>query len=114
MNFYSFEINGKEYKLILTTQSLCQLEDKIGRNPLEILMQAADNKLPKTKDMVLILWASLQKFHHNMNLTECYNLFDEYIHDGHSYIDFIAVAVDIFKISGVIKEVAEEEDNEKN
>ncbi len=111
MNYTNFEVNGKDYKLVLTTRTLVDLERKLERSPMDILMDTANDKMPKAGDLVLVLWASLQKFHHNMSVNDCYDLFDAYLEE-HTIMDFMTVVLDIFKVSGIFKD--ETEEDEKN
>ena len=62
--------------------------------------------------MVQILNAALQPMNHGITLDDAYGIFDEYLNDGHIVTDFIAVIVEIYKVSGLIKN--SEENTEKN
>jgi uncharacterized membrane protein len=57
--------------------------------------------------MVSVLHASLQQYHHGITINDAYNIFDEYLADGNSAVDFINVIVEIYKVSGIIKETTE-------
>lgn len=107
MNYVMFY----DYKLALNTRMMVELERKLGRNPIDILIDAANEKMPKISDMVLTLWASAQRFNHGISLDDCYDIFDNYIGEGHSYTDFITVMMDIFTTSGLIAKPNEEDSN---
>lgn len=102
MNYTTFEVNGKEYKLVLTTKTMIELEKKLGRNPIDIIMDAANDIMPKITELVMVLWCSMQKFNHGMKFEDCCEVFDEYLQDGNTYTDFIEVVVSIFQSSGLI------------
>ena len=112
MMYVDFKAGGKDYKLRLATRNIVALEKAIGCNPLSIFGNG--NEIPSVTTMVNVLWFSLQKFHHGITLTDAYDIFDEYLEE-HGMTDFIAVIVDIYKVSGLIKDDSKEEiEEEKN
>lgn len=113
MLFTNFEANGKEYKLRLTTQGIVELEKKIGKNPL-MVFGLDGGTIPSITEMVAILHASLQHFHHGVTMQAAYTIFDEYLADGHITTDFFPVIMDIYKVSGIVRNDKKEEDDEKN
>ena len=110
MNYVDFCAGGKEYKLRLTTRSIVQLEKNIGCNPLAIFGDGT--KMPQITTLVAILHASLQALEHGITLNDSYDIFDAYLEDGNSIVDFATLLLDIYKVSGIIKPEAEE--SEKN
>ena len=103
MNYVLFTVKGKDYKLVLTTRTMVELEKRLnGRNPISILMDVADDKLPTITEMILILWCSMVKYNHGISLDDGYNIFDDYVAEGHTYTDFIEVMMKIFETSGLI------------
>lgn len=110
MMYVDFNVGGKDYKLRLATRNIVALEKAIGCNPLSIFGNG--NEIPSITTMVNVLWFSLQKFHHGITLTDAYDIFDEYLEE-HGMTDFIAVIVDIYKVSGLIKDDSSEENEEE-
>ena len=110
MMYVDFNAGGKDYKLRLATRNIVALEKAIGCNPLSIFGNGEE--LPSITTMVMILWQSLQKFHHNIGLNEAYDIFDEYLEEN-TAMDFIPVILDIYKVSGIIRG-EEETESEKN
>ena len=110
MLYKELTINGKEYKLRLNTRNVVMLEKQLGCNPLSIFGDGTT--IPTITTMVYILHASLQQYHHGVNLDDAFNIFDEYLADGYNSTDFLAVIVDIYKVSGLIKN--DGESKEKN
>lgn len=100
MNFIDFEAGNKTYKLKLTTRSIVLLEKQLGCNPLSIFGNG--ETVPTITVMVSILHAALQQYNHGITLNDAYDIFDEYIADGHSTIDFMPVILDIYRASGII------------
>ena len=100
MMYIDFNAGGKDYKLRLATRNIVALEKAIGCNPLSIFGNGEE--LPSITTMVMILWQSLQKFHHNIGLNEAYDIFDEYLEEN-TAMDFITVILAIYKVSRIIK-----------
>lgn len=110
MMYVDFTAGGKDYKLRLNTRDIVTLEKKLGCNPLSIFGNG--DTLPTLTIMVNVLWASLQQLNHGITMDNAYNIFDDYLADGHVMTDFVSVIVEIYKVSGLIKNG--EADAEKN
>ena len=108
-------IGNETYKLRLTTRTSINLEKALGYNPLNLLMEMEQNKMPKMGDMIIVLQAMLQSLHHGFNVDKTMDLFDAYVEDGHSMFDLIPVFVEVFEKSGYISKPGENaEGEEKN
>ena len=107
MNFINFEVGNKTYRLRLTTRNVVLLEKQLGCNPLGIF--GAGDTVPTVTVMVAILHAALQSLNHSITLNDAYDIFDDYLAEGNSAVDFIPVIIDIYKASGLIPK-----DKEKN
>lgn len=110
MNYVEFIAGNNTYKLRLTTKAVVALEKKLGCNPLGIF--GSGDTIPTVTTMITILHASLQALHHGINLDAAYDIWDEWINDGHTMTDFLTVILDIYRHSGLIGEA--EEATEKN
>ena len=106
MLFYDFEAGNKTYKLRLSTRNIVALEKQLGCNPLGIFKD--EDTLPTVSEMVAVLFNSLQQFNHGITMNDAYDIFDAYLADGHSMTDFIPVILEVYKVSGIIKEDASE------
>ncbi len=111
MLFYDFEAGNKAYKLRLKTRNIVSLEKQLGCNPVAIFGKG--DTIPTISVMVAVLHASLQQYHHGVSMEDAYNIFDDYLADGHAMTDFIPVIVEIYKVSGIIAK-DKEEATEKN
>lgn len=109
MNYLDFKAGNKEYKLRLNTRNTITLEKSLGCNPLAIF--GTGDTIPTITTMVKVLHASLQQLNHGISLEDAYDIFDEWLADGHTMTDFIAVIVDIYKTSGIIKDDTAKEKN---
>lgn len=107
-------INGESYKLRLNTRASISLEKALGKNPLIVLMEASDGNLPKITDIITMLQAMLQTYHHGYNLDKTMDLFDKYVEDGNSMIELIPVLIEVFQSSGYISKSATETEEAKN
>lgn len=109
-------IGGEVFKLKLTTRASIQLEKALGYNPITMLMDIDSGKMPKLMDVIIILQACLQTYHHNYTLDKTMDLFDRYVEDGKSMFDLIPVFIEVFQQSGYINksDSSDEEDAEKN
>lgn len=111
MMYFEFEAGNRAYKLRLNTRNIVALERQLGCNPLSIFGKG--DTIPTISTMVAILHASLQCYEHGITLDDAYNIFDKYLADGNASTDFIPVILEIYKVSGIIKAGAEDNE-EKN
>ena len=111
MLYVDFTAGNKDYKLRLSTRNTVSLEKQLGCNPLSIFGDG--ETIPTVTTMVYVLYASLQQLNHGISLDDAFNIFDDYLADGHSATDFIQVIVDIFKVSGLMDN-DKENNSEKN
>ena len=102
MMYLDFSTGNKDYKLRLNTRNIVSLEKQLGCNPLGIF-GVDGNTIPTITQMVVILHNSLQQFQHGITLDDAYDIFDEWLDNGHVATDFLTVILDIYKASGIIK-----------
>ena len=100
MMYIDFEAGNKSYKLRLNTRNTVALEKQLGCFPLNIFGNG--ETVPPVSTMVAILHASLQCYEHGITLNDAYDVFDDYLADGNSAVDFIPVILEIYKVSGII------------
>lgn len=100
MLYHDFTVKDKTYKLRLATRNIVALEKAIGCNPISIFNDKEE--MPSITTMVTILFHSMQALNHGIGLNEAYNIFDEYLEEN-SATDFIGVILDIYKVSGIIR-----------
>lgn len=107
-------IGGETFKLRLNTRTSIQLEKALGYNPINLLMSMEQGKMPKLTDIVIVLQSMLQCFHHGYNMEKTMDLFDSYVDEGKGMFDLLPVFIEVFKNSGYISEVKEEDEDAKN
>ena len=101
MMYVDFSAGNKDYKLRLNTRNTITLEKQLGCNPLSIFGDG--ETIPTVTTMVQILYNSMQQLNHGVSLNDAYDIFDEWLADGHVTTDFLSVIVDIYKVSGLIQ-----------
>ena len=101
MMYVDFSANNRDYKLRLNTRTIVGLEKQLGCNPLSIFGNG--DTIPTVTTMVQVLYAALQPLEHGITLEKAYEIFDDYLADGHAMTDFLPVIVEVFKTSGLIK-----------
>ena len=104
MNYVDFSAGGKEYKLRLSTRNVIALEKQIGMSPLAIF---DGETFPTITTMVTVLWASLQQLNHGIGMNEAYDIFDDYLADGHDAMEFYMKIIEIYRASGLMKDKSE-------
>ncbi len=67
MNAVELKAGGKVYRLRLTTNSICRLEERAGTGIFELVDRASDPKRISVRDIRLLFWAALLSEH---DLTE--------------------------------------------
>lgn len=101
MLYFDFEAGNKTYKLRLNTRNTILLEKTLGVNPISVFGDG--DTIPTVTTMVQILFASMQQYNHGITLNDAYDIFDEWLADGHTVTDFLPIIVEIYKASGIIK-----------
>ena len=112
MMYVDFTAGNKDYKLRLNTRQTVALEKQLGCNPVSIF--GTGDTIPTVTQMVQILYCALVPLNHGISLEDAYNIFDAYLGDGNSATDFIPVILNIYKVSGLIRNDEIKENNEKN
>lgn len=111
MMYVDFSAGGKDYKLRLDTRNTIALEKRLGCNPIAVFGDG--ETIPTVGSMVAILHASLQPLNHGISLDDAFGIFDKWLEDGNSAIEFVNIILEIYKVSGIIPSNIEA-DTEKN
>lgn len=102
MMYKDFTAGGKDYKLRLNIRNTVALEKQLGINPIMIFGNG--DRMPTITEMVSILHFSLQQYQHGISLNDSQDIFEAWLNDGNSITDFLQVIIEIYKISGIIKD----------
>jgi hypothetical protein len=112
MNYIDFEAGNKSYKLRLNTRNVVALEKTIGRNPVSIFFEVDGNeRIPTITEMVAVLHASLQQYNHGVSMNDAFDIFDDYVAEGHSTLEFVKVIMEVYQASGLMPKSEEEAKN---
>lgn len=109
MQYTTIKMGEQEFKLRLTGNTIGALEKRLNDNPVNILMEMQKGSLPMVSKLLLILHASMQKFHHGMTEAKVNDLYDEYVDTGKASTDLVTELLEVFKISGFLPQTKEEE-----
>jgi hypothetical protein len=105
---HKFTVKGKDYDCRLSAKACVELEKKLGTNPLNIFMEIAQKgQVPSVEVLITILQASLIQFNHGMSMDKTYELYDDFVDEGHNIMDLVPELLEIFKVSGLIPEADE-------
>lgn len=101
-----YEFMGKQLRL--DAARIAQLEDKLGgKSPLSIFTEAGERSVPPLKSLLLVLHMALQPLNHGMKAEDAYALYDKYIEEGHTMVDFFQVIVEVYQASGLLPKEAD-------
>lgn len=109
MMYESLQVGEKEYKLRLRAKDIVALERKLGKSPLEEIMTLSENQVPKLETLLMFVHAAMQSYEHNIKIEKVYDIYDEYVEQGNTYMDLVKVTLNIFKVSGFFPEEALED-----
>lgn len=76
-----WEFADESYKLKLTASNIIEIENKIGRNMLDVITNAS-NAMPPLKVMLLIVHQALLKYQHGIKEKDVIEIYDRYIESG--------------------------------
>ena len=107
--FTIWEVDGKEYRLKLTTSEIVSLESKLRVNLLTIISSADEGSLPPLKVMLLITHGAMKKFQHGIKEDDVIELFDKYCEEGGTQMTFMTdVFLPIYQVSGFFSQAQAE------
>lgn len=118
MLYTELTVKDKTYRLRLTTMGVMALEDKMGRNPVEIFMDLSEGRLPKVREIVYVLHQALQPYHSGFSVEKAAELLDSCAEEGMSIYELISTTVmQLFRNAGLLgteDETKEVEEDPKN
>lgn len=107
-------IGRNTYELRLNTRASIGLEKALGFNPINMFMAIENGQMPCLGDMLIMLHAMLQPMHHGMNMDKVYDLYDDFVADGHNLFDLVPVFIEVFQDAGYMAKTNNIEGAEKN
>lgn len=103
MRHTTWLVDGQEYKLRLGVSDVMNLEKRLGRNPMDLLMGIQQGKLPTLTASLAVIQAAMTKFHHGVAAQDVIRIYERYVDSGNSYTDLLPVITEIFEVSGFFK-----------
>ena len=98
--FAIWNVKGEDYKMVLVTQDIVALESKYKTNLMNI-MGTGNAGMPALSVMLDVAHAALKKFHHGISKDTVMAMFDQYVREGGSQLNFYTeVYMQIFQVSG--------------
>lgn len=107
--YTTITVNDEEYKLKLTTQEIIRLEKKHG-SLFNFLAHMGNGAMPPLETLLDILHGAMLKYNSNVKMNDVYTIYEGWQDEGHSFVDFIQLIIEIFKVSGFIPDVQKEEE----
>lgn len=112
--FYELTVKDTTYNLRLSMKDVMYLEKLIGINPMTIFGLDPDNPIvPTNTQMISIFHAAARNYNHGISLDDACEIFQEWLRDGNSPADFIAVITELFTECGIFS-TKKEDETEKN
>lgn len=106
--FEIWEVDGEEYKLKLKSSYVCKLEEKLNMSLMDVLGSARTT--PSLSTMLLITHGAMKDWNSNIKLEDVKNIFDKYIDEGGSQLDFFSKTfMGIYQVSGFFTEAQNEQ-----
>lgn len=102
-SFCEWTVNGQTYRLKLKTSDVVALENKLKKSLLDLLDVKTGMGLPTLTTMLTIVYYAMRSWQHNIKESDVMSLFDKYIEEGGSQIDFyVNVVLEIYVVSGFL------------
>lgn len=98
--FVIWTVKEQEYKLKLTTADISRLEEIFNMSLIQLI---SEGTMPALNTMLKVVHASLSKYHHGLKVNDVYELFDDYIDEGGSQVEFMTdVFIPLYEVSGFL------------
>ncbi|RGY95227.1 DUF6096 family protein [Clostridium sp. AM58-1XD] len=111
MPFAYWKVGDTEYKLKLTTEQVCKLEEKYRMNLLNLL---TGGNIPALGIMLTVIQAAAAPWNHGVKYKNLQLAFDKYVEEGGTQLTlFSDVVMQILMVSGFFTENQREEMTEK-
>lgn len=111
--FAYWEVGEKEYKLKLTTDQICKLEEKYRCNLMTLLLQS-NGGMPTLGIMLTVIQAAILPWEHGIKYKDVQAAYEKYVDDGGTQLSLLTdVIMQILMVSGFFTETQSEEMTEK-
>lgn len=101
--FCEWTVDGQTYRLKLKTSDVVALEQRLKKSCLDLLDVQSGMGVPSLTTMLTIVYYAMKSWQHGIKETDVMTLFDKYIEDGGSQIDFyVNIVLEIYVVSGFL------------
>lgn len=112
-SFAYWKVGDREYRLKLTTEQICKLEEKYRCNLLTLLLQNSGG-MPALGIMLTVVQSAMLPWEHGIKYKDVQSAFDKYVEDGGTQLTlFSDVIMQILMVSGFFTENQQEDLTEK-
>ena len=112
MSYMLFKVNEfKEYKLRLTMQNIITLEATFNKNFYDIMADFISGSV-NLEVLLQILKESMMTYGYVTCDNDVYNIYDEYVEEGHTMQDLFMLVFEILKHAGFFEDNVAEENND--
>lgn len=77
--FINWQVDGKDYRLKLTSSMICKLEQKYDKN---LLLLITEEGIPPISVMLTVIQAAMQVYEHGITFVKVQDIYDRYIDEG--------------------------------
>ncbi len=108
--FAFWNVKGEAYRCKLKTVGIAELEDRYKKSLLAII----SGSMPPLSTMLDIMHTAIKPWHHGIRLSDVYDMFDSYVEEGGSQIEFYTGPfMKMCRVSGFFpKKKAEDEETQ--
>lgn len=100
--FHYWNVNGRDYKLKLTTAMIGKLENKYRTNILNLV---SDNGMPPLSVMLTIIQAAMTPWEHGVSYADIQKMYDSWSDKGGNQMDFFTgILMPTMAVSGFFTE----------
>lgn len=101
--FCEWTVDGQTYRLKLKTSDVVALEQRLKKSCLDLLDVQSGMGVPSLTTMLTIVYYAMKSWQHGIKENDVMTLFDKYIEDGGSQIDFyVNIVLEIYVVSGFL------------
>ena len=98
--YASITIGGEDYKLKISASAAVDAETKLKKSGVANSLIGAVEKIESITTQTIILHAAMQKYNANIDYKKATELYEQYLDEGGSVLDFAQKIQEIYEVSG--------------
>lgn len=91
-------VGDDDYKLKFSASSAVETEKRLKRSLIE-----ATAKIDSITVQITLLFGALQKYHHNITYKDAEEIYEKYLDNGGSILEFAEIMMEVYIASGFTK-----------